>query len=215
MTSPAYSLLKLYLNPRNDVGTMSAISSLCVYCGSSKGGSSAYGEAAARLGSALAERGIRLVYGGGRVGLMGIVADAVLKGGGDVIGVIPGHLHDREVGHDELSELIVVDTMHERKAKMSVLADAFAVLPGGLGTLDETFEIVTWRQLQLHDKPIVVVDIDGYWAPLETLVASMVQGGFVRPAHAGHFTVVRSVEALFEALAEMPAPRFGDETERM
>jgi len=163
----------------------------------------------------MAQRGISLVYGGGRVGLMGVLAEAVLTGGGSVTGVIPGHLHDKEVGHDALSELVVVDTMHERKARMSELADAFAVLPGGLGTLDETFEIITWRQLQLHDKPVVVIDVDGYWAPLEALIASMVQGGFVRETHAALFTVVREVDALFEALDSMPAPRFGIDTGRM
>ena len=194
---------------------MPAISSLCVYCGSSAGASPVYAEAARRLGSELAKRGVRLVYGGGRVGLMGIVADAVLKGGGEVTGVIPGHLQDREVGHDALSELVVVETMHERKAKMSELADAFAVLPGGLGTLDETFEIVTWRQLRLHDKPVVVVDVDGYWAPLESMIASMVDRGFVRKEHAELFTVVREVDAVFEALQAMPPPRFGVDTEHI
>jgi uncharacterized protein (TIGR00730 family) len=194
---------------------MATISSLCVYCGSSAGASPSYAATAALLGSEMAARGIRLVYGGGRVGLMGVVAEAVLKGGGEVTGVIPGHLHDREVGHDALTELVVVDTMHERKARMSELADAFAVLPGGLGTLDETFEIVTWRQLRLHDKPVVVIDVDGYWAPLERMIASMVEGGFVRQAHAELFTVVREVDAVFEALQAMPPPRFGVDTEHI
>jgi uncharacterized protein (TIGR00730 family) len=187
---------------------MPAISSLCVYCGSSPGALPVYAAAAERLGAELAKRGVRLVYGGGRVGLMGILADAVLKGGGSVTGVIPGHLRDREVGHDALSELVIVDTMHERKAKMSELADAFAVLPGGLGTLDETFEIITWRQLRLHDKPVVIIDIDGYWGPLHHMVASMVEGGFVRKEHAALFTVVSNVEAAFDALQAMPSPRF-------
>lgn len=188
---------------------MTAISSLCVYCGSSVGASPKFAAAAERLGSELAQRGIRLVYGGGRVGLMGVLADAVLRGGGSVTGIIPGHLQNREVGHSELSDLIVVETMHERKAKMSELADAFAVLPGGLGTLDETFEIVTWRQLRLHDKPVVIIDIDGYWRPLQTMIADMVKGGFVRPEHAALFTVVEDVDTAFEAFEQMPPPRFG------
>jgi len=194
---------------------MPTISSLCVYCGSSTGVSPVYAAAAERLGAALARRGVRLVYGGGRVGLMGIMADAVLKGGGTVTGIIPGHLQNREVGHDALSELVVVETMHERKARMSEMADAFAVLPGGLGTLDETFEIVTWRQLRLHDKPVVIVDIDGYWGPLQAMVASMVERGFVRKEHAALFTVVRDVDALFDALQAMPPPRFGVDSEHI
>jgi uncharacterized protein (TIGR00730 family) len=194
---------------------MPAISSLCVYCGSSPGASPVYAAAAERLGSELAKRGVRLVYGGGRVGLMGILADAVLKGGGSVTGIIPGHLQELEVGHDALSELFIVETMHERKAKMSELADAFAVLPGGLGTLDETFEIVTWRQLRLHDKPVVIIDIDGYWAPLQTMVAAMVDAGFVRAAHASLFTVVQDVDAAFDALEAMPVPRFGVDSKHL
>lgn len=194
---------------------MTAISSLCVYCGSSAGESPIYAAAAERLGSELAARGIRLVYGGGRVGLMGILADAVLTGGGAVTGIIPGHLQEQEVGHNALSELIIVETMHERKAKMSELADAFAVLPGGLGTLDETFEIVTWRQLRLHDKPVVIIDVDGYWGPLQQMVAAMAEGGFVRKEHAALFTVVPGVEEAFDALDTAPAPRFGVDSKHL
>jgi len=194
---------------------MTAISSICVYCGSSVGASPAYAAAAERLGSELAQRGIRLVYGGGRVGLMGVLADAVIRGGGAVTGIIPAHLQDREVGHGALSELVVVQTMHERKARMSELADAFAVLPGGLGTLDETFEIVTWRQLRLHDKPVVIIDIDGYWAPLQHMVSAMVEGGFVRPEHAALFTIVPDVDAVFDTIRAMPPPRFGLDSKRL
>jgi uncharacterized protein (TIGR00730 family) len=139
---------------------------LCVYCGSSPGVDPRYREAARALGGGLAARGIELVYGGGRNGLMGLVADAVLAGGGKVTGVIPLHLQNRELAHVGLSELLVVDSMHERKRVMAERADAFAVLPGGIGTLDETVEILSWRQLGLHDKPIYVVDIAGYWSPL-------------------------------------------------
>src|SRR5690242_13485789 len=149
---------------------MGDIRRLCVYCGSSGMVDERYRAAASELGTRLAAAGIELVYGGGRVGLMGLLADAALAAGGRVTGVIPRHLHDREVAHAGLSELIVVGSMHERKRRMFDIADGFAALPGGLGTLDETIEIVTWRQLALHDKPVVIVDVAGYWAPLRALV---------------------------------------------
>ena len=145
---------------------MAVIKRLCVYCGSSPGVEPSYSTAAARLGTLLAESHVELVYGGGRVGLMGTLADAALAAGGRITGIIPRHLHDREVGHPGVSELIVVGSMHERKQRMFEIADAFAVLPGGLGTLDETFEMITWRQLGLHDKPLIIIDIAGYWTPL-------------------------------------------------
>src|SRR6185369_2172118 len=133
--------------------------SVCVYCGSSDRGPEPHREAAVKLGQALAREGVELVFGGGRVGLMGVIADAVLSGGGRATGVIPEHLLRAEVGHGRVTELIIVPNMHERKETMFRRADAFIVLPGGPGTLDETFEILTWRQLQLHDKPIVIVDL--------------------------------------------------------
>src|ERR1700687_244226 len=145
---------------------MALVKRICVYCGSSGRVNEAYRAAATRLGMVLARAGIELIYGGGRVGLMGLVADAALAEGGRVTGIIPMHLHDREVGHTGLTELVVVDNMHNRKRRMFELADAFAVLPGGLGTLDETLEIITWKQLGLHDKPVVIVDVAGYWTPL-------------------------------------------------
>lgn len=183
---------------------MAAVKRLCVYCGSSGRVDEAYRAAATRLGGLLAAAGIDLVYGGGRVGLMGLVADAVLAGGGRVTGIIPGHLHDQEVGHTGISELIVVDNMHERKKRMFDLSDAFVVLPGGLGTLDETFEIVTWRQLRLHDKPLVVVNVAGYWTPLKTLIDHAVSSGFA-PAHAhAFFAFVDTVDDVLAALAAAP-----------
>src|SRR5579883_15172 len=145
---------------------MAKVKRLCVYCGSSSQVDEIYRRAAARLGQVIAQAGIELVYGGGRVGLMGLMADAALAAGGRVIGVIPHLLHDREVGHAGVGELIVVGSMHERKQRMFDLADAFVMLPGGLGTLDETIEILTWKQLGLHDKPVIIADIAGYWAPL-------------------------------------------------
>src|SRR5207249_47919 len=149
---------------------MATVQRLCVYCGSSDRVDEVYRQAAVELGHALARHGVELVYGGGRVGLMGLCADAALAAGGRVTGIIPRHLHDFEIGHHGLTELHVVESMHERKRMMFELADAVAVLPGGLGTLDETFEVITWRQLRLHDKPIVVVDIAGYWQPFQDLV---------------------------------------------
>ena len=156
----------------------------------------------------MAERGVRLIFGGGNIGLMGALADAALAAGGSVTGVIPDRLKNRKVAHPDLSELIVVDSMHERKLRMFQLADAFAVLAGGLGTLDEAFEIITWRQLGLHDKPIVLVDEAGYWAPLRRLIDHVVASGFAGPDAARLFTVVERVDDVFAALAAAaPAAR--------
>ncbi len=187
---------------------MAKIRSLCVYCGASARVAQVHRDAAAELGRLLAKAGIRLVFGGGRVGLMGVIADATLQAGGEVVGVIPDHLVRLEVGHASATELIVVRTMHERKQKMADLSDGFAVLPGGLGTLDETFEIITWKQLRLHDKPIVLVDVAGYWKPLAGMVENMIKEGFVQPAHRRLFGYVDKVEDVIPALEAMPAPAF-------
>ena len=170
------------------------------YCGSRSGRNAEWREAAAALGAGLAERGIEMVYGGGNVGLMGVAADAAMAAGGRVVGIIPRDLEAREQGHRAVSELHVVDSMHERKLLMAKLSDAFVSLPGGLGTLDETFEILTWRQLRFHDKPIVLADIGGYWQPLLDLLDAQVASGFVAPAHLALLTVVRSVDEIFTAL---------------
>lgn len=156
---------------------------VCVYCGSSPGDRPLYAEAARSLGRRLAERGLGLVYGGGHVGLMGIVADSVLAAGGEVIGVIPQRLVDAEVAHHGLTRLEVVTSMHERKARMAELADSFIALPGGFGTLDELFEILTWAQLGLHGKPCGLLDVDGYFAPLVAWADRAVNAGFVRSRH--------------------------------
>ncbi len=185
---------------------MVSLSSVCVYCGSSSRVNDIYKIAARRLGTNLAVAGIRLVYGGGHVGLMGILADAVLTAGGRVTGIIPEHLQALEVGHNNLSELVVVESMHERKRMMVDRSDAFVVLPGGLGTLDETFEVVTWKQLRLHDKPIVIADIAGYWTPLTALFEHMTEAGFVTGGHARLFTVVNEVDQVLEALSRHPVP---------
>jgi uncharacterized protein (TIGR00730 family) len=173
---------------------------LCVYCGSSIGADPRYRDAAAALGVGLAAAGIELVYGGGRNGLMGVVADAVLAGGGTAIGIIPRHLQDRELAHRGLTELVVVDTMHQRKQAMAERSDAFAVLPGGVGTLDETVEILSWRQLGLHDKPIYIVDIAGYWSPLATLFDHIVASEFAAPIVPRLIGFVPDVATLLAAL---------------
>jgi uncharacterized protein (TIGR00730 family) len=176
------------------------IERLCVYCGSASGADPRYAAAATELGAGLATRGIALVYGGGRNGLMGAVADAVLAGGGRATGIIPVHLEHREVAHRGLSELLVVTDMHQRKRIMAERADAFAVLPGGIGTLDETVEILSWRQLGLHDKPVFVVDIGGYWAPLAALFEHIVAAEFAAPIVPRLIRFVPDVAALFAAL---------------
>ena len=183
------------------------IRSVCVFCGSSSRVDEVYRDAASRLGAAIAEQGLMLVYGGGKIGLMGILAEAALGAGGRVVGVIPGFLRDLEVAHEGLTELRVVDGMHDRKRVMFELADAFVVLPGGFGTLDETIEIVTWRQLGLHDKRVVLVDVNGFWEPLRSLIATVVSTGFAHPEHANLFTMARSVEDVFTALRDAPPTR--------
>ncbi|GAB4196728.1 MAG: TIGR00730 family Rossman fold protein [Thalassobaculales bacterium] len=183
---------------------MRDIRSVCVYCGAAGAVAQVHRDAAAGLGRLLAEAGVTLVYGGGKVGLMGLMADAALAAGGRVIGIIPESLVRLEVGHGGASELIVVSDMHARKQRMFELSDAFAVLPGGLGTLDETFEMLTWKQLRFHDKPIVVVDVAGFWQPFLALVEAQIAAGFVRPAHRGLMTVVDSVEAVLPACREAP-----------
>ena len=160
---------------------MKKIGRLCVYCGSSGAVEARYREAASELGARLAAAGIELVYGGGRVGLMGLLAEGALTAGGKVTGIIPRRLLDAEVAHLGVTELVVVDSMHDRKRLMAERADAFSVLPGGIGTLDELFEIVSWKQLELHDKPILLVDIGGYWAPLRALLDHIIVSGFARP----------------------------------
>ena len=162
--------------------------------------------AARQLGELMAARGIRLVYGGGRIGLMGIVAEAVMEGGGEVIGVIPEFLMKHEVGREDVTELIITDSMHSRKLAMFERSDAFVTLPGGLGTLDETFEIATWKQLRQHDKPIVLLNINDYWQPFLDLTERTIDGGFAHEAIRDLWSVVDRVEGVFDAIAEAPTP---------
>ncbi|HZT20919.1 MAG TPA: TIGR00730 family Rossman fold protein [Dongiaceae bacterium] len=194
---------------------MSFEASLCVYCGSSIGVDSRHLEAARELGIRLAKRRIRLVYGGARIGVMGALADAALAAGGEVVGIIPGHLDRTELGHRGATELIVVDSMHRRKYMMFELSDAFAVLPGGLGTLDEAFEILTWRKLGLHDKPIMLVDIAGYWRALLALIDHTIAQGFASPADRDLYKVVATIEELVESVAAAPRPRLAAQPERL
>jgi uncharacterized protein (TIGR00730 family) len=173
---------------------------VCVFCGSRKGDRAIYGEAAAALGTLLARHGHGLVYGGGNIGLMGVVADASLAAGGEVIGVIPRHLLDREVAHDGLSVLHVVGSMHERKALMAELADVFIAAPGGFGTLDELCEILTWAQLGLHRKPCGLLNTAGYFDPLLGMFDQAVREGFLSLPHRQLIVSGNDVQSLLDDL---------------
>ncbi len=186
--------------------------SICVYCGSRHGDRPAYAEAARTLGTAIGQRGWQLVYGGGKVGLMGEVADAVLAAGGTVVGVIPESLEKLEVGHTGLTELHVVPTMHVRKQMMAERADAFIALPGGIGTLEELYEVWTWRQLKYHDNPIGLLDTAGYWQPLLRFMDHTVAEGFLSPAMRDTVLVGDEPLALLDRVAAAAiAARGGDD----
>lgn len=173
---------------------------LCIYAGSSFGGSADYSKAAAAFGAACARRGLGIVYGGGSVGLMGVLADAALAAGGEVIGVIPRKMMAEERGHHGPTDLIAVDSMHERKHRMAELSDAFAALPGGIGTLEEVIEVFTWLQLGLHLKPVGLLNANGFYAPLVRLLAHMRDEQFITPAHHDMLAVESDVERLLERL---------------
>jgi uncharacterized protein (TIGR00730 family) len=179
---------------------------VCVFCGASAGRRPAYRAAAATLGRELARRGIGVVTGGGRVGLMGEIADASLGAGGEVIGVIPQGLVDREVAHTALTELRVVSGLHERKAGMAAIADAFVALPGGLGTLEELSEVASWAQLGLHSKPIGLLDVEGYFRSLLAYLDHAAEEGFLAPEHRAMLVVHDDPGTLLDLLAERPAP---------
>lgn len=174
--------------------------SVCVFCGSRDGAEPAYAAAAADLGGALAASGHRLVYGAGDVGLMGIVARAAIAAGGETFGVIPEHLLRREVGKRDLGTFVVTETMHERKKVMFMNADALVTLPGGPGSLDELFEVLTWRQLGLHAKPVYLLNVEGYWDPLIALFGHIVAKGFAEPSFLDFITIKDDVPALIGAL---------------
>jgi len=187
---------------------------VCVFCGSSTGRNPSYRRLADRLGRTLAQRGLGVVYGGGRVGLMGALADGALAAGGEVIGVIPQALMDREIGHRGLTELRIVGSMHERKAVMAELADGFIALPGGIGTLEELFEVWTWAQLGLHGKPCGLLDSDGFFGPLVEFLDHLVLTGFVQPQYRGLFTVAMDAATAVEQIATTPPWRPGGHDER-
>ena len=182
---------------------MPNIHAVAVFCGSRSGNNPAYRSAAQALGQGLAEAGIRLVYGGGRIGLMGIVADAALAAGGEVLGVIPEFLTRREVAHEGTTELAVTASMHTRKQRMFEAADAFVSLPGGIGTLDETIEIITWRQLRLHDKPILLCDIAGSAAPFLAMIEAAIAADFALPETRQLYQVLSGVPAVLQCLASL------------
>jgi hypothetical protein len=194
---------------------MRRLKSICVYCGSSSRGPGRHQKAASELGRRLAEAGIELVFGGGRVGLMGRLADGALSAGGRVTGVIPEHLIRAEVGHARVTHLVVTKSMHQRKAAMFRRSDGFVILPGGPGTLDEFFEIVTWRQLRLHDKPIVIVDLDGYWRPLLRLIERIIERGYARAGFRRLFGIVDGVSDVLPALRRAHRPRVRPRTRRL
>lgn len=178
-----------------------SLRSICVFCGASTGNNPIYREAAEQLGRELAARGVRLVYGGGAVGLMGVVADAAMAAGGEVIGIIPQSLQTSEIGHSGLTRLEVVDGMHARKARMAELSDAFIALPGGLGTLEELFEVWTWGQLGYHAKPLGLLEVNGFYSKLSGFLDHLVTEGFVRPPHRAMLQRSESPAELLELLS--------------
>ncbi len=180
-----------------------SLSSICVYCGASDGVSQEYVELARQTGEKIALNGSRMVYGGGALGLMGVTARAVLEHGGQVCGIIPAHLRDREVQMQECTELHVVDGMHPRKERMFRESDAFVALPGGIGTLDEVVEIMTWHYLELHRKPLVLLNHDGYWEPFVQLLDHMTEEGFLRPVVRESFRLADTPEQVIPTMEQM------------
>jgi uncharacterized protein (TIGR00730 family) len=180
---------------------------VCVFCASQMGSAPALAEAAREVGASLARRGLGLVYGGGNIGLMGVCADAVLAAGGEVVGVIPRGLEEREVAHRGLTSLHVTTSMHERKQKMHDLSDAFLTLPGGFGTMDELFETLTWAQLGIHGKPIGLLDVAGFYAPLVAFMDAQVAAGLLRPEHRAMLDADARLEPLLDRLEAAFLPR--------
>ncbi len=178
------------------------ISSVTVYCSSSNRVADSYFRAATQLGTALAEKGITLVFGGGNVGLMGSIANSVMQNGGTVRGIIPRFLEEKEVAHYGITELHVVETMHERKMKLTEWADAFIVMPGGFGTLDELIEVITWRHLGHHDKPVLLYNIDRFWEPLTGFFDGLALKGMVKPDYRKLFTICDSLEGIMTMLEQ-------------
>lgn len=187
---------------------------VCVFCGSSRGARSVYEEAAQQLGQALAKRGVGLVYGGGHLGLMGALADATMAAGGEVIGVIPQALVAKELAHAGVADMRIVGSMHERKALMADLSDAFITLPGGFGTLEEFFEVLSWAQLGLHGKPCGILNVAGFYDTLLAVFDQVVTEAFVRPAHRSLVLVESDPQSLLERLAAFQPPQLQKWIER-
>jgi len=183
--------------------------SITVFCGSSFGSDNVFKEQATLLGQTLAKQNIQLIYGGADVGLMGAVADGALNSGGKVVGVLPQFLQAKEIAHKQLTELILVETMHERKTKMNDLCDGVIVLPGGYGTLEEFFEMITWAQLGLHQKPIAVLNIDGFYDDLIQLIQTMVDKGFLKPINRDMLLISDTIDELLEMMKNYKAPTIG------
>jgi uncharacterized protein (TIGR00730 family) len=194
---------------------MANINSVCVYCGSRFGEDRRHRTHAVNLGRRLARAGMQLVYGGGHVGLMGAMADAALAEGGKVVGIIPDHLQRLEVGHDNLTELLVVSSMHDRKRVMFEMSDAFIALPGGIGTLDETCEILSWRQLNLHEQPLILLNDGGYWQHFVDLVDHIIASGFAAQSARMLFEIADDIDEIFEILAKAPVPGRKSDSKRL
>jgi len=193
---------------------MTRLSSVAVYCGAMFGNHLKYRNQARRLGEHFAHAGIRLVFGGGGIGLMGALADGAVNAGGQALGIIPEFLRRVEIAVSGLVTIETVKTMHERKQRMAEVSDAFVMLPGGLGTLDETLEIITWRQLGVHDKPVVIVDQEGYWGPLLALIEHTIRSGFTHPSGRDLYTVVDSVDDVIPTLQRLREPLIPAKIER-
>ena len=192
-----------------------SISTVCIYCGSSNNVAEAYKTTAFDASTAIAQAGLNVVYGGGHVGLMGIIADAALKAGAKVTGIIPEHIRAMEVQHTGLTKLHVVPDMHTRKRMMVESSDAFLILPGGLGTLDEVFEILTWKKLKLHNKPIIIFNQDGYWDTFLALIDQTIKEGFAFTSDRALFKVVTTIPEMLEVIAQNDTPKMGVVTGRM
>lgn len=182
---------------------MAELNSVCLFCGSSEGANGRHRRTAAHFGRAVAQAGLRLVYGGGGIGLMGIAARAAMDAGGQVVGVLPEDLEQLELGMHDITELIIVDSMHARKKKMFDLSDAFVVLPGGVGTLDETVEMITWGQLRLHNKPIILVNDDSYWQKFIELLEHVIAEGFAPARTAGIYSVVDNIDQTLPKIRDL------------
>lgn len=194
---------------------MQKISSVCVYCGTGADVNPLFRQTAEDLGKTLANSNLALVYGGGRVGLMGLVAKGATENGGHVVGVIPAHIQDKEERNDDISEVHIVDSMHTRKMMMAERSDAFVVLPGGMGTLDEMFEILTWKYLRLHDKPVIILNVGGYYDPLVAMLRHMSVQGFTPAWQLELFTVATSIDEAMAALAISPPSTLKTDTAHM